>query len=330
MKKGLNVRPPGKPPAKKQAQEALSPKNAELPDRSFSAFPIVAIGASAGGLEAITQFVTHLAPDLGMAYVVVQHLDPKHKSMLVELLSRHTTVPIEEVRHKTKVEKDRIYVIPPNRKMYLERGELCLSSRGSPTVKEMPIDYLFRTVALECPGNCIGVVLSGTGSDGSLGIEEIKSAGGITFAQDHNSAKHDGMPRAAIATGHIDFVLPPEAIALEFKRIARHPYTNGKQIAELAQEALLQRIFTMLRSRTSVDFKHYKQNTVKRRIFRRMALLKIETIDEYIRVLTSNQNELDALYQDLLIKVTRFFPRADFVQGPARPCVSHHPAEPDP
>src|SRR5260221_1473512 len=281
--------------------------NKSDPKGPFNSFPIVAIGASAGGLEALTQLVEHLTPNLGVAYVVVEHLDPKHKSMLVELLSRQTTVPVEEVTHKTKVAKDRIYVIPPNRNMYLERGHLCLTSRGSSPAKHMPIDYLFRTVALECPGNCIGVVLSGTGSDGSLGIEEIKSAGGITFAQDQDTAKHDGMPRAAIATGHIDYVLTPEGIALELKRIAHHPYTNGKQISELSQETQLQRIFTMLRNRTSVDFKHYKQNTIKRRIFRRMALLKIETVDEYIRVLTNSQNELDALYQDMLIKVTCFF-----------------------
>jgi two-component system CheB/CheR fusion protein len=175
----------------------------------------------------------------------------------------------------------------------------------------MPIDYFFRSVALECPGNCIGVVLSGTGSDGSLGTVEIKSAGGITFAQDKDSAGHDGMPRAAVATGDVDYVFAPEAIAHELKRIARHPYTDGKQIAQLSQEALLQRIFTMLRNRTSVDFKHYKQNTVKRRIFRRMALLKIETLDDYIRVLSNTPNELDTLYQDMLIKVTCFFREAN-------------------
>jgi len=310
MKKARGSRAHVRSAVKKQAkvlQSVISKKAASDPDGPLHPFPIVAIGASAGGLEAITQLVEHLTLDLGMAYVVVQHLDPKHKSMLVELLSRHTTVPVEEVKHKTKVEKNRIYVIPPNRNLYLEQDQLCLSSRHSSSAREMPIDYLFRSIALDCPGNCVGVVLSGTGSDGSLGIEEIKSAGGITFAQDQNSAKHDGMPRAAIATGCVDYVLPPEAIALELKRIARHPYTNGKQLTGLSQEALLQRIFAMLRNRTSVDFKHYKQNTVKRRIFRRMALLKIEAVDEYIRVLSNNQNELDVLYQDLLIKVTCFF-----------------------
>ncbi len=300
---------------------------------SISAFPVVAIGASAGGLEALTQLVEHLTPDLGMAYVVVEHLDPNHKSMLVELLARQTRVPVEEVRQKTKIEKDRIYVIPPNRNMYLERGALCLSSRGASPARHMPIDFLFRTVAFERPGNCIGVILSGTGSDGSLGIEEIKSAGGITFAQDQNSAKHDGMPRAAIATGHIDYVLPPEGIALELKRIARHPYTSGKKIAGLSQEAQLQRIFTILRHRTSVDFRHYKQNTVKRRIFRRMALLKIGTVDKYIRLLTDTPKELDALYQDMLIKVTCFFREPasfKFLQDVAFPVIEQNRAGHEP
>ena len=270
-------------------------------------FPIVAIGASAGGLEALTLLVENLTPDFGMAYLVVEHLDPNHKSMLVELLSRETTVPIEEAKHGTKVIPDRIYVIPPNRNLSLANGELHLSSRGSSAVKHMPIDFLFRSVSQECPGNCIGVVLSGTGSDGSLGIEEIKSSGGITFAQDQDSAKHDGMPRSAVATGQIDFVNTPEGIALELKRISTHPYTSGRKIAELSQESQLQRIFTILRNRSSVDFQHYKQNTVKRRIFRRMALLKIEKLDQYIKLVADNPSELDALYQDLLIKVTCFF-----------------------
>jgi two-component system CheB/CheR fusion protein len=271
-------------------------------------FPIVAIGASAGGLEALTQLVEHLTSDIGMAYVVVQHLDPKHKSMLVELLSRHTTLSIEEVKDKTTVQKNRMYVIPPNQNMFIERGKLRLFPRQSSRAKEMPIDYFFRTVAVDRPGSCIGVVLSGTGSDGSLGLQEIKSAGGITFAQDQNSARHDGMPRAAISTGHVDYVLPPEAIALELKRIARHPYTNGKSIDGLSHEALLHRVFDILHKRTGVDFKHYKQNTVKRRIARRMALLKVDTVEDYLQVLgNSNQNELDALYQDMLIKVTCFF-----------------------
>jgi two-component system CheB/CheR fusion protein len=273
-------------------------------------FPIVALGASAGGLEALTLFVENLTPDLGMAYVVVEHLDPNHKSMLVDLLSRKTTVPIEEVKQKTKVRPNRIYVIPPNRNMSLEGGELCLTSRVKAPVKHMPIDFLFRSVGLECPGNCIGVVLSGTGSDGSLGIDEIKAAGGITFAQDQDSAKHDGMPRSAIATGHIDYVMNPKSIALELRRISSHPYISGKRIPNVSQEAQLQRIFAILRNHTSVDFKHYKQNTVKRRVFRRMALLKINKLDQYTQLLSENQTELDALYQDLLIKVTSFFREA--------------------
>ena len=192
-------------------------------------FPIVAIGASAGGLEALTSLVENLTPDFGMAYLVVEHLDPNHKSMLVELLSRKTTVPIEEARQGTLVAPDRIYVIPPNRNLSLADGRLNLSSRGASPAKHMPIDFLFRSVSRECPGNCIGIVLSGTGSDGSLGVEEIKSADGITLAQDEDSAKHDGMPRSAVATGHIDYVLAPESIALELRRIATHPYTSGKK-----------------------------------------------------------------------------------------------------
>jgi two-component system CheB/CheR fusion protein len=281
-----------------------------LPVTPTPEFPIVAVGASAGGLEALTLLVENLTPDLGMAYIIVEHLDPNYKSMLADLLSRKTTVPIEEVKQKTRVQVDHIYVIPPNRNLSLERGELCLTSRVKGPARHMPIDFLFRSVGRECPDNCVGIVLSGTGSDGSLGIDEIKAAGGITFAQDQESAKHDGMPRSAIATGHIDYVMNPESIARELRRIATHPFISGKRIPNLSQETQLQRIFTILRSHTSVDFKHYKQNTVKRRVFRRMALLKIDKLDQYIKVLSENQGELEALYQDLLIKVTSFFREA--------------------
>jgi two-component system CheB/CheR fusion protein len=296
-------------------------------------FPVVAIGASAGGLEALTQLVEHLGPDSGMAYVIVQHFDPTHKSMLTELLSRHTSLPVEEVRKRTVVEQNHIYVIPPNRNLSLESGSLALSPRTAFAGLAMPIDYLFRTVALECPGNCIGIVLSGTGSDGSLGVGEIKSVGGITFAQDSASARHDGMPRSAVATGSVDYVLPPAAIALELKRIGAHPYAHGKLIAELNREAVLQRVFTILRKRTAVDFRNYKQSTVKRRIFRRMALLQIETVDDYVRVLMKDQEEVDALYQDMLIKVTCFFREPNsfkFLQEHVFPSIVRHRARRDP
>jgi two-component system CheB/CheR fusion protein len=289
---------------------ATSAASSEAPTRvaaPSSEFPIVAIGASAGGLEALTLFVENLTPDLGMAYVVVEHLDPDHKSMLVDLLARKTTVPIEEIKPRTRVVPNHIYVIPPNRNLALEEGELVLTSRGKGPAKHMPIDFLFRSVGRERPGNCIGIILSGTGSDGSLGIDEIKAAGGITFAQDQDSAKHDGMPRSAISTGHIDYVMTPGAIAAELRRIATHPFISGKKIANLGQETQLQRIFAILRNHTSVDFKHYKQNTIKRRVFRRMALLKIEKLDKYTKLLSESQGEMEALYQDLLIKVTSFF-----------------------
>ena len=282
----------------------------ETPEKSeqASSFPIVGVGASAGGLEALGHFLEHLTPDIGMAYVVVQHLAPKHKSLLAELLQRKTGVPIQEVRQRTRIRADHIYVIPPNRNMYVEKGELCLCARNRNVGREMPIDYLFRTLALDQPGNCIGIVLSGTGSDGAMGVEEIKAAGGITFAQDQNSAKYDGMPRAAVSTGSIDYVLPPEAIGLELKRIAKHPFTGrGNRIAEQNENAMLDRVFSLLKSRTSVDFKHYKQSTIRRRIYRRMALLKVETLAEYLPILSGSHAEVDALYHDILIKVTCFF-----------------------
>src|SRR5215475_12814165 len=186
-------------------------------------FPIVGVGASAGGLEAFRQLLGHLPNDTGMAFVFVQHLDPARESVLAELLSRATDMPVKEVEQGMRVEPNCVYVIPRNTKMAIANGALRLAPREETREGRRPIDYFMGSLAEEKRNRAIGVILSGTASDGTLGLEAIKAAGGITFAQDEETAKYDGMPHSAISAGCVDFVLPPERIAEELARVAQHP-----------------------------------------------------------------------------------------------------------
>ena len=187
-------------------------------------FPIVGVGASAGGLEAFRSLLQELPAKTGMAFVLVQHLDPEHESLLTRLLSHATRMPVTEVTEGVAVEPDHVYVIPPNKALGIRNGVLHLLARRRQDPKHMPVDAFFHSLAENEGSRAIGVILSGVASDGTLGLAAIKAAGGITFAQDSKSAKYDGMPRSAIAAGCVDFVLPPEGIARELKRISLHPY----------------------------------------------------------------------------------------------------------
>ncbi len=283
-------------------------------------FPIVGIGASAGGYEAFAEFLRHLPTDTGMAFVLVQHLDPKHKSQLSELLGRSSKIPVLEAKHDVEIQPDCIYVIPENTNLTIAEGKLRLHPRKESDVPPMPIDMFFRSLAQQQQNRGIGIVLSGTGCDGTLGIEAIKGEGGITFAQDDRSSKFYGMPASAIATGAVDFVLPPDQIAQELSRLSRHPLVGrparpGLATVEAAELDRLLRespneittLFRLLRARTGVDFSLYKQSTLKRRIIRRMVLHKKDQLEQYIKMVESNAVELDALFNDLLINVTSFF-----------------------
>lgn len=252
-----------------------------------------------------------LPRNTGMALVFVQHLTPKHESALAELLGRATQIPVSEVTDGVVVEPDRVYVIPPNTTMALKNGRLRLLPR-TPAVQHLPIDYFLRSLAEELGSRAIGVILSGIASDGTLGLKAIKSEGGVTFAQDEQSAKYSDMPRNAVAAGCVDFVLSPERIARELVRIANHPYLMEPQPVDetnlLAEgEEELRRIFSMLRTVAGVDFTHYKHTTIKRRIKRRMVLNKVYELKDYVAYLQENRPELDALFQDILIHVTSFF-----------------------
>ena len=267
------------------------------------------IGASAGGLEAFTQLLSHLPSDTGMGYVLIQHLDPKHESMLTEILSRATKMPVREVTKGLHIEPDNVYVIPPGTNMSLVDGMFQLVQRSAMRGREMPIDYFLHSLAHQYRTQAIGVILSGTLSDGALGLKAIKAEGGVTFAQEEKSAKFRDMPRAAIAAGSVDFVLPPEGIARELAAIGRHPYVTvpkpkpEEELTGTAQE----KIFATLQKATGVDFRSYRQSTIKRRISRRMVLSKIDDLDRYVESLKENTGEINALYEDILITVTGFF-----------------------
>jgi two-component system CheB/CheR fusion protein len=280
--------------------------------KSFpGSFPIVGIGASAGGLEAFSELLHNLPEKTGMAYVLVQHLDPKHESGLTEILARTTKIPLTEVVHGTVVQPDHIYVIPANTKLALKSGVLQLSERQVVHGLHMPIDIFFRSLAAEAGQRAIGVVLSGTASDGTEGCRAIKAAGGITFAQDEGSAKYDSMPRSAINSGSIDFILNPKDIARELGGISRHPYVTrvleGNNDLKGMVGGDLDALFALLRESSGVDFTNYKHTTLQRRIKRRMVVHKIEKLKDYLRFIGKKPEELEELYRDLLIHVTGFF-----------------------
>ncbi len=282
-------------------------------------FPIVGVGASAGGLEAFSKLLQNLHPKTGMAYVLVQHLDPHHASALTELLSRETIMPVREIEDGMVIAPDHVYVIPPNTNLAILHGILHLMPRFQSRGQHLSIDYFFRSLAEDQGSKAIGVILSGTASDGVLGLKAIKAEGGITFSQDEQSAKYDGMPHSAIVAGCVDYILPPEKIANELMRIARHPYVShikGTDSHEMLPQGgeELNKIFILLRRQTGVDFTYYKQTTIHRRIRRRMFLHKLEKLSDFVRYLQENPAEVDALYHDMLINVTSFFRDPDLFE----------------
>ena len=300
------VKQPSSPPA------AAGTEAPSTEERSGAGFPIVGVGASAGGLDAFTALLRALPPNTGLAFVLVQHLDPTHPSMLSDILSQATKMPVTEVRPETKVQPDHVYVIPPDRSMVIAGGVLKLSSRSQTAGQFRPIDTFLRSLAEDQKHQAIGVILSGGATDGTLGLEEIKAEGGVTFAQD-SSAQHESMPRSASMAGCVDFVLAPSAIAKELASIAKHGLTvpNDAQIVTVVRDQDLYKLLHLLRTKTGVDFSNYKRNTLLRRITRRMVLHKHEGLSDYVRFVQSTPNELEALYQDILISVTSFFRNPD-------------------
>jgi two-component system, chemotaxis family, CheB/CheR fusion protein len=283
-------------------------------------FPVVAIGASAGGLEAYKEFFHALPVDTGLAFVLIQHLDPSHHSLLAEILSKATKLPVDEVRSGIRIKPNHVYVIPPDAFMAITAATFRLTPRNKGSGQHLSVNFFMRSLAEERRSGAIGVILSGTGADGTLGLESIKAEGGITFAQDPVTAKYDGMPRSAIDSGCVDFVLPPKEIAKELQRIQRHPYIQEEErgaeeqskeledsVASPPQEEAFATILDQLRKASGVDFHQYKPNTIHRRALRRTVILKLNTLGEYARYLKEHPEEGPKLYDDVLIPVTSFF-----------------------
>jgi two-component system CheB/CheR fusion protein len=272
-------------------------------------FLVAGVGASAGGLDAYSELLGELPPKPGLSLVLVSHLDPDHKSHLPEILARVSKIPVREVKEGMRVEVDHVYVIPPGTNMALVDGHLTLTPRGPRAVAHMPVDHLFRSLSDIQKSRAVGVVLSGNGSDGAIGLQTIKGVGGLTFAQDEKTARYPGMPRAAVLDGNVDHVMRPREIARELVRIAGHPYARQTEApAPVAPEGdPIADIIDLLRNRTSVDFTHYKQTTIRRRILRRMALRNLADPREYLEILRGDAGEVQSLYQDFLIRVTQFF-----------------------
>ncbi len=289
-----------------------SPAKKEVKEKSF---PVVAIGASAGGLEAMMELLKYLPADTGMAFIYVQHLSPDHKSMLTEILSKKTKMIVQEIDDMDKIKPDNVFIIPYNKGIEVTDGHIKLIPR-SENSSAISIDILFSSLAHAQKDRVIGIILSGSASDGTIGIKDIKQEGGLTFAQD-DSAKFASMPHSAIAAGVVDFILSPKEIALELARLSKHPLLktidvkNGEEDLINNSNPDLKIILTHLHKATGVDFSQYKMNTIKRRIIRRMLLYKIKTLKEYAKFLTNKNEEIDILYQDLLINVTSFFRDTD-------------------
>lgn len=285
-------------------------------------FPIVGIGASAGGLEPCERLLRSLPKSTGMAFVVVQHLDPTHESRLTEILSHSTSMLVAEAKHGMLVKPDCVYTIPPNKKMSLSGQVLHLEPRRNSQTQHMPVDFFFRSLAAAQKKRAIGIILSGTASDGAAGMRAIKAGGGITFAQDAGSAKYYGMPQSSIAAGAVDFVLRPEEIARYLARANGHSYMalrqEAEKIAPAEADTNIRQLLGLLKKAFGVDFTLYKSSTIHRRIRRRIALQGIESPEAYLVYVQKKPEELQALFRDMFIGVTEFFRDAGMFKALAR------------
>ena len=315
--KGTRVIPA---PAGASASPAQRSTSAALPPEPPGC-PIVGIGASAGGLEALEAFFQHMPPSSGMAFLVISHQHPGHLSLLPSLLSKCTAMPVAEAVDGMKVESDRVYLAPGGTNLAILHGVLHLMEPPAQDRVPLPIDYCFRSLAEDQKQRAIGVILSGTGTDGTLGLRAIKAESGMTLAQDPQSAKYQGMPRSAIAAGVVDVVQAPDRMCAALGAYARSLTKPLKRSSESDASQTLQKIFILLRDRTGNDFSLYKESTVHRRIERRMHVHQIDNLRQYLQFARSNPHELDALFQELLIGVTSFFRDPQAFEALAQKCL---------
>jgi two-component system CheB/CheR fusion protein len=281
-------------------------------DQNRMAFPIVGLGASAGGLDALKAFFSEVSNTSGMAYIVVVHMTPKQPSRMPDLLQNITSIPVAAAEDGQPIEPDHLYVAPPDKEISIYQGKIQLLD-AIPNGVSLPIDLFLRSLAQDQGGSAVSIILSGTGTDGTLGVKEVKANDGLVLVQDAASAEYDGMPRSAICTGLVDMVLPPKEMPQKLEHyFSRYNNIEGKKgAAANHQQEWLNKIFVILRSRVGHDFSAYKINTILRRINRRMGLNHIENHETYVRYLLENPAEVEALFRELLIGVTSFFRDAD-------------------
>jgi two-component system CheB/CheR fusion protein len=282
--------------------------NGKTTDKTLNSIPVVAIGASAGGFDALKKFFNALPPEPGMAFVLVQHLDPTHESSMADLMSRYTLLKVLQAKDGMKIESDHLYIIPPNRDMGMINGNLQLIEPLEPHGLRLPINFFLNNLADDQKENSIAIIFSGYGSDGTMGIKSIKAAGGMVMAQDPGTADSDSMPASAIQTGLVDFILPPEEMPEKLISYVDSAHKTIKKILTPKDETeqALQKIFMLIRNRTGHDFSYYKENTVYRRISRRMNVHQIDNMSIYLRYLQENPHEIDILFKEFLINVTNF------------------------
>ncbi len=289
----------------------MAKRKIEKTDRiSYSDQIVIGIGASAGGLEALQDFFKTMPVETGLAFVVVQHLSPDYKSLMDELLARYTKIPIQIVSDGMEIKPNNIYLIPPRKNLPVFHDKLLLEEYNPKKGLNLPIDIFFRSLANDKGKNAVGVILSGTGSDGTLGVRAIKEAGGMIMVQDEESAKFDGMPRSSIATGLVDYILQPAKMPEALLDYVQHPFVRKPKAPEHLRDKdldTLTKITLILRDYSGIDFSYYKENTVIRRLERRVSINRFNTLEEYLEFLSESDKEKDILYREMLIGVTRFF-----------------------
>ena len=293
----------------KKPKSSKEIEKVKLKSKLKNEFNVVGIGASAGGLEALEKFFLNMPLDSGSAFVVVTHLDPKHVSIMPELIQKYTQMEVNIVKDGMKVKSNTVYVIPSNKRMYIQNRVLKLIELSEYHEDRLPIDFFFISLGEDIKERAIGIVLSGTGNDGTIGLKKIKEEMGITIAQEPSSAKYDGMPRSAINSNVVDYVLAVEKMPEKIKTFEKRPFQKILEKDETEDDILgyYEKICALIKSHTGHDFSFYKKNTIYRRVERRMSLQQIEKMSDYISYLTQNTSEVENLYRDLLIGVTNFF-----------------------
>jgi len=309
---GQNNRTQGKKvmPTQKKKSSVTHKDKEQIQGAAKDNFPIVGIGASAGGLETLQDFFAHIPADANIAFVIIQHLSPQHKSIMAELLSKHTPMTVKEIEEGVHLSPGCVYLTPPDKNVAIFNRSLHLMEPIKGRGINMPIDFFFRSLSEDQKEKAIGIIVSGTASDGTLGIKAIKGEGGMAMVQDPATAKYDGMPRSAIATGCVDFIVPVEKMPQTLMDYIRHPFLNEPQkirLSETDAQKQLNKMYGLIRSATGHDFSKYKPNTIQRRIERRLAVHQVQKLSDYIDYMQKTPGEAKALFKDLLIGVTSFF-----------------------